>query len=143
MWSGCEIVTEGVTNSVHHVNLNDFASLVQGGDNLTYRILPSSLFVRVVPRLPVSDMTDSDRDGLPDAYEFHNNTNPWVADYEQAALRVVVDGRTNLQSVVDHCEPYAVVEIAQGTYSGPGWSNITLPPNPVLITGRGGVPVFR
>lgn len=143
MWSGCEIVTEGVTNSVHHVNLNDFASLVQGGDNLTYRILPSSLFVRVVPRLPVSDMTDSDHDGLPDAYEFHNNTNPWVADYEQAALRVVVDGRTNLQSVVDHCEPYAVVEIAQGTYSGPGWSNITLPPNPVLITGRGGVPVFR
>ena len=143
MWSGCEIVTEGVTNSVHHVNLNDFASLVQGGDNLTYRILPSSLFVRVVPRLPVSDMTDSDHDGLPDAYEFHNNTNPWVADYEQAALRVVVDGRTNLQSVVDHCEPYAVVEIAQGTYSGSGWSNITLPPNPVLITGRGGVPVFR
>jgi len=142
-WDGSEVVDEGTTGVVHVVDLDDYATTVIGPDDLLGRIPPKMLFVRVVPRLPPDDLRDSDGDGLPDMYEFHNGTNPWIPDYGLASHLVQVDPQTNLQSVVDGSVAYSVIEIQPGIYTDPGWGQIVLPEHPILLTGGNGLPVIR
>lgn len=142
IWSGLDTVTAGATNVTHAIPLAAVGAVQPGADGLLFEIPPSRLFVRVVPRLPVSDLRDSDGDGAPDIYEFHNDTNPWVKDYAQIR-KILADDRTPLRDALAASEPWSVIEIEPGCYSGAGWSMLELPPHPVLVSAGAGTAVIQ
>lgn len=142
VWSGLDTVTAGATNVTHAIPLAAVGAVQPGADGLLFEIPPSRLFVRVVPRLPVSDLRDSDGDGAPDIYEFHNDTNPWVKDYAQIR-KILADDRTPLRDALAASEPWSVIEIEPGCYSGAGWSMLELPPHPVLVSAGAGTAVIQ
>lgn len=61
-------------------------------------------FFRAAERIDPGDLRDTDRDGIPDAYELRNGTNPHVADYALAPKIVAggsgADGVTNLAAAL-------------------------------------------
>ena len=90
-------------------------------------------------------MDDPDGDGLPNVYELARGRNPWVHDYALVQKLIVGtnDTYTTISTALAASTPYSVIEIAPGMYSGMGWSGVTLPEHPVLITGTGKRPVIR
>lgn len=118
-WHGTEIVREKMTNALHGIDLDAF-TLPR----------PHCLFVCVVPRLPVSDLRDSDGDGLPDNYELHGGTNPWVKDADLVA-RTRLTSVVGLQEMLDKSAPYDIFELAPGEYELP--HGVTLPLHPVML----------
>ena len=118
-WHGVETVGENVTNTVHGIGLDDFALS-----------RPNRLFVCVVPRVPVSDLRDSDGDGLPDNYELHGGTNPWIKDADLAA-RTRLTSVVGLQGMLDQSAPYDVFEFEPGKYELS--QSVTLPTHPVML----------
>ena len=140
MWSGLDTVTAGATNVTHAIPLAAVGTVQPGADGLLFETPPSRLFVRVVPRLPVSDLRDSDGDGAPDIYEFHNDTNPWVKDYA-CVRRTTLDSVTNLQAVLDRVPPYSIIELAAGEYEL--YDSVHLPTNPVMLTAASPGAVIR
>lgn len=118
-WHGTEIVGEKRANALHGIDLDAF-TLPR----------PHCLFVCVVPRLPVSDLRDSDGDGLPDNYELHGGTNPWVKDADLVA-RTRLTSVVGLQEMLDKSAPYDIFELAPGEYELP--HGVTLPLHPVML----------
>ena len=106
---------------------------------------PSNHFYKVVVRESLTDMDDPDGDGLPNVYELARGRNPWVHDYALVQKLIVGtnDTYTTISTALAASTPYSVIEIAPGMYSGMGWSGVTLPEHPVLITGTGKRPVIR
>lgn len=84
---------------------------------------------------------DPDADGLPNVYEWHAGTDPCVPDWD-AAPKTRVGGTNAVSSLfcaLAASEPYDILEIAPGAYSGPDWCNIFMPDHPVMVTtGDGG-----
>lgn len=84
---------------------------------------------------------DPDADGLPNVYEWHAGTDPCVPDWD-AAPKTRVGGTNAVSSLfcaLAASEPYDILEIAPGVYSGPDWCNIFMPDHPVMVTtGDGG-----
>ena len=83
-----------------------------------------------------------DGDGLPDIYEWMNGTNPYVADYSSAP-RIVAGGEgaddpATLSAAFAASEPYSIIEIAPGVHEGSGWTGISFPAHPVLVTSPNG-----
>ena len=85
---------------------------------------------------------DLDEDGIPNVYEFHNDTNPRVPDSEDVPLLVVGEGDNGLLSLEDAFEqstPYSVIVVPDGLYQGPGWTGVWFPSHPILLTSENAV----
>ena len=135
-WSWCvdHSIAEGETNWTEQVDLADFAA----GTNPP----PAALFFKAALRVVPDDLRDSDRDGLPDVYEFHNGTHPYVPDYESAP-KITVGAARSLVDALRATTAYSIVEVETGNYSGSGWDGVTLPPHPVMITTAAGYAVIE
>lgn len=125
-WQLSHVVADGETNWI--------VTTTNNGAN--------SRFFKVVVRNSLVDMNDPDRDGLPNVYELANGTNPWVDDYALAP-RIFAGGTNensvaNLASAFAASEDYSIIEVAEGTHSGNGWTGLHLPAHPVLVTSPGG-----
>ena len=136
-WSWCvdHSIAEGETNWTEQVDLADFAA----GTNPP----PAALFFKAVLRVAPDDLRDSDRDGLPDVYEFHNGTHPYVPDYESAPKRVVVDSVPSLAAALAASEPYSVIELAGRTDYDLSGRSLDVPEWPVMVWCRDGYATIR
>lgn len=97
--------------------------------------MPNRLFVRMSERASENgDMRDRDVDGLPNVYEIHNGTNPYVADFERAPrISVPADCEyATLTNSLWSSSPYSIIEIKGEMYFD---ESIDLPGWPLLITG--------
>ena len=134
LWTLSHTVAQGETNAHFTVALADFAS----GTNL-----PGAMFFLLRDRAScASTMADADGDGLPDVYELHNGTNPYVADAALAPRLAVGGESTNtLRSALAASSPYSIISVAPGEYetSAP----IYMPPHPVMLVAEGGYAVVR
>ena len=106
---------------------------------------PSNSFYKAVVRDSFTDMDDPDCDGMPNVYELHHGTNPWMPDSSLVPKLTVGTNETytTISTALAASTPYSVIEIVPGMYSGTGWGGVTLPEHPVLITGSGKRPVIR
>ena len=136
-WTWCvdHSIAEGETNWTEQVDLADFAV----GTNPP----PAALFFKAVLRVVPDDLRDSDRDGLPDVYEFHNGTHPHVPDYESAPKRVVVDSVPSLAAALAASEPYSVIELVGRTDYDLSERSLAVPEWPVMVWCRDGYATIR
>ena len=119
-----------------------------GATNMSWTIenqSPSNSFYKAVVRDSFTDMDDPDCDGMPNVYELHHGTNPWMPDSSLVPKLTVGTNETytTISTALAASTPYSVIEIVPGMYSGTGWGGVTLPEHPVLITGSGKRPVIR
>jgi len=125
-WEAEHRIGEAETNWCVSVAISDFAT---GGTN------PPSLFFKSVLRQPPEDMRDTDNDGLPDVYEFHNGTNPFLSDYV-AAPKLTVGASADFQSLeaaFAASTNYSIIELATETFELD--DTLVLPSHPVMVTG--------
>lgn len=127
-----------ITNGVVAVDATNISWVLEGQ-------APSNYFYKVVLRNSLTDMGDHDGDGIPNVYELHHGTNPWIAD-STLVPKLTVGPSGSYATIADalaSSAPYSVIEIVPGMYSGAGWGGIKLPEHPVLVTGLGRRPVIR
>ncbi|MDO5317171.1 MAG: hypothetical protein Q4G65_00955 [bacterium] len=97
---------------------------------------PDVLFLKVGDRFSNAvTMDDFDRDGIPDVYELHHGTNPYVEDAERIPRLTVGSGGTygTLAAALAQSAAYSVVSLAGETFESS--TPIVLPPHPVLVEG--------
>lgn len=97
--------------------------------------MPAQLFVKMSERISENrDMADRDSDGSPNVYEIHNDTNPYIADFENAPKVVVPTDceYATFTNALWSSEPYSIIEIAGEMYFE---DSIDVPGWPLLITG--------
>ena len=98
--------------------------------------LPSMAFFSVQNRVQdATTMRDFDSDGIPDVYELHNGTNPYVPDAALVPRLFVggVGGYESLIDVLDASEPYSVIELSAGEHVLS--ESVVMPGHPILLTG--------
>lgn len=97
--------------------------------------MPQRLFVRMSERISENgDMCDRDSDGSPNVYEIHNDTNPYIADFENApkfSVPLNCDYAT-FTNVLWSSKPYSIIQIEGEMYFN---DSIDVPGWPLLITG--------
>ena len=97
--------------------------------------MPPQLFVRMSERISENgDMYDRDSDGSPNVYEIHNDTNPYIADFENA-LKIVVPPDCEYETFTNalwSSKPYSIIQIEGELYFD---DSIDVPGWPLLITG--------
>ncbi len=94
-------------------------------------------FYRARERADPDDMRDTDGDTIPDVYEIHNGTNPYIPDYASAPkLAVGPDGAfASIDDAVAASEPYSIVEIDPSvTYTVTNYTGTRIPQHPVMVT---------
>lgn len=144
------MASQSLTNSYYWVtNL----TLTAGCTNLDFVLtpmllcgatnFPPQMFFRIRERASTaSTMLDTDGDGLPDIYELHYGTNPYVPDYELAPKIVVGADAVSMPAALEASAPYSIIEIPSGETQVS--SSLVLPNHPVLVTGpRDGYAVLR
>ncbi len=97
---------------------------------------PDVLFLKAGDRFSNAvTMDDFDRDGIPDVYELHHGTNPYVKDAERIPRLTVGSGGTygTLAAALAQSAAYSVVSLAGETFESS--TPIVLPPHPVLVEG--------
>ena len=107
--------------------------------------VPAVMFFRVQDRNTcATTMRDADQDGIPDVYELHNGTNPYVPDSESAPRLTV--GRNgdyaSVEAALADSTAYSVISLGGETFmqSAP----VVMPSHPVLIEGpKSGYAVIR
>ena len=107
--------------------------------------VPAAMFFRVQDRNTcATTMRDADQDGIPDVYELHNGTNPYVPDSESAPRLTV--GRNgdyaSVEAALADSTAYSVISLGGETFmqSAP----VVMPSHPVLIEGpKSGYAVIR
>ena len=128
-WVLAHVVAPGETNVALSVPLAGFSE----GTNK-----PCAMFFRLQDRAScASTMADFDGDGLPDVYELHNGTNPYVADSALAPrIHAGGDSTNTIAAALAASGPYSIVSVAPGEYetSAP----IYMPPHPVMLVSEGG-----
>lgn len=126
-WIGCNDISPAQTNCQHFVNLSDFTS----GTNV-----PAAMFFSVSERSSTaSTMNDSDADGIPDVYEFHNDTNPYIADADtMPRLTVGTNAQyATIEAAVSASTNYSVIALSAETFNLN--QPLVLPAHPVLLEG--------
>lgn len=97
--------------------------------------MPTQLFVRMSERISENgDMYDRDSDGSPNVYEIHNDTNPYIADFENAPkIAVPLDcDYATFTNALWSSKPYSIIQIEGELYFD---NSIDVPDWPLLITG--------
>ena len=88
-------------------------------------------------------MRDFDGDGIPDVYELHNGTNPYIPDAALAPRIRVGSGAAyaDIQDALEASTNYSIVSIAPETFVA--HLPIELPAHPVMVAGEGGRATVR
>lgn len=106
---------------------------------------PDSVFVKVQDRgTCAATMADSDGDRLPDVYELHHGTNPYLDDFASVPkLTVGPDGAyATLDAALAASTNYSVLSLSAHTEVLA--ETVVMPPYPVMVTGpEGGYAVLR
>lgn len=135
-WIGCLDVSAGDTNAEFAVDLVSLPGVTNA---------PSAAFFRVVDRAScASTMVDSDGDGIPDVYELHNGTNPYVSDSASSpVLRVGAGGDyATIDAALADSREYSIIALSPGEQILS--SSLVMPDYPVMLTGPGdGYAVLR
>ena len=136
-WIGCQSVSGGDTNLDVAVELAGLPGAAGAA--------PSAAFFSVSDRAAsAATMRDWDGDGIPDVYELHNGTNPYVPDAALAPRLDVGAGGdyADLASALAASTNYSIVSLPAGEIHLP--DRIVMPGHPVLLTGPdGGYAVLR
>ena len=106
------------------------------------QVLTNHFFMTAV-RETLTSMHDQDGDGIPDAYELANGTNPWIPDYALAPKLTVGPSGTyaTVNDAIAATRPYSIIEIAAGEHVLT--STVTMPEYPVMITAEQPYAVLR
>ena len=135
-WIGCIDVSADDTNAEFAVDLVSLPGVTNA---------PSAAFFRVVDRAScASTMVDSDGDGIPDVYELHNGTNPYVSDSASSpVLRVGAGGDyATIDAALADSREYSIIALSPGEQILS--SSLVMPDYPVMLTGPGdGYAVLR
>ena len=107
--------------------------------------IPSAMFFTARDRFASAlTMSDADQDGMPDVYELHYGTNPYVADSELVP-RMTVGAHgdyATVEAALSASVPYSVLNLESETFEME--RRIVMPPHPVLLEGpRTGYAVLR
>lgn len=112
---------------------------------IAYPILASSLTVPAAMFFRVQDrntcaltMRDSDLDGIPDVYELHNGTNPYVPDSGSVPRLTVGQNGTyaSVEAALADSMAYSVIALGGETFVQS--KSLVMPSHPVLIEGPDG-----
>lgn len=140
----CIIDTLVATNLMAEWHWIDANRLETGDDATALLIVPQALGMEAMPRqlfVKMSDrvsengdMQDRDSDGSPNVYEIHNDTNPYIADFESAPkISVPVNCEyATFTNALWSSSPYSIIEIKGEMYFD---DSIDIPGWPLLITG--------
>ena len=107
-WIGSESVPSGTTNLTFAVS----------SEKLDLSAMPEALFFRVAERIGFnSNMDDFDGDGLPNLYELHHDTNPYVPDAALAPRLSVgtPGGYGSLKDALAASSAFSIVMSRRGT----------------------------
>lgn len=83
------------------------------------------------PVNPGDALSDLNGSGLPAIYEFHQASAP-------ASTPAVLSGDATIQQLIDTAPDFGVIELPDGIYSGPGFSDLVLTGKNLLITSANG-----
>ena len=97
--------------------------------------LPPALFASVTERAEACEtMDDPDGDGVPNRFEFHHGTNPYVPDaYRIQTLDCTNTNLSTLKTVLANSAEYSIINLPTGTIDAA--ESICMPPHPVLLSG--------
>ena len=126
-WIGCQSVAAGETNLEVSVVLASLPGVTNA---------PTAAFFRVADRATdAATMRDRDGDGIPDIYELHNGTNPYMPDAAFAPRLIVGAGGdyADLVAALAASTNYFIVSLPAGEFQLPNW--IVMPEHPVMVTG--------
>ena len=117
-----------------------------GATNISWTLenqSPSNYFYKVVLRDSLTDMDDPDYDGIPNVYELHHDTNPWVPDSILVPKLTVGtnDFYASISAALAASTPYSVIEIAPGEYELS--SPVVVPSHPIMVTAAKPYTVIR
>ena len=127
-WIGCHMVAAGETNLEVEVSCQQFAPSSTN--------MPAAAFFLVADReTSATTMGDADGDGIPDVYELHNGTNPYVPDSEDVdRLTVGADcDYPTVSAALAASTNYSVVALSAGEHVLSG--SLVMPGHPVMLTG--------
>ncbi len=106
----------------------------------------SNHFYKVVVRDTFTDMDDPDCDGVPNVYELHHGTNPWVADASLVPrLTVGPEGTfATIAAAVAESEDYSVIELDPSVrHDLTDYLGVQIPQHPILLTTTNAYAVVR
>ena len=136
-WIGAADVQPPATNLEVEVLYSQFAPSATN--------MPFAAFFRVSDRAScATSMSDSDGDGIPDVYELHNGTNPYVPDYALVPKLTVGAGGDyqTVAAALAASTNYSIVTLAAGEHVLS--DSLVMPSHPVMLTGpENGYAVLR
>lgn len=124
-WLANTTVASGMTNCVFDVP----------ADSPAVPFSSSRLYKASLRESAATTMADVDLDGIPDVYELHLGTNPYVDDWDSAP-RIAVSNSASLGEALNNSDPYTIIELDADEMVLQ--SAQTMPPTPVLVTGPRG-----
>ncbi len=134
-WIDSAVVNSTVSNIVFSIDTGGFAVDTNRS---------SAVFLKVADRKSnCSTMADWDGDGLPDVYEYHNGTNPYIPD-AVLAPRLTVGSSGNYESIQEALAAstnYSVISLAPETFEET--SPIKMPRHPVMLVCEDGYAVIK
>ena len=135
-WIAGFSVGSGATNWTPTV---DTSCLAVGTENY-----PPTLFFSSAVRADPGDLRDTDGDTIPDAYEVHNGTNPYVPDYIDAhKLTVGPSGLyADISSALAASTAYSIIELDAMKMHVVGYMGVRMPQHPVMICAPPGPPAI-
>ena len=124
-WTACQTTASTTTNCTFTV----------APSTLGLTELPPTLFARVTERNEACEtMDDPDGDGVPNRFEFHHGTNPYVPDaYRIETLDCTNANLSTLKTVLANSSDYSIINLPAGTIDTA--ESIVMPPHPVLLSG--------
>ncbi len=103
---------------------------------------PPAMFFSASVRVAPDDLRDTDGDTIPDAYEVHNGSNPYVPDYALVPkLAVGPSGMyADISSALDASTAYSIIELAAADMHAVGYMGVRMPQHPVMVCAPPGPP---
>ncbi len=119
-----ELATDTETNWMEIVDTSAIAGVSR----------PPTMFFSASVRITPDDLRDTDGDSIPDAYEIHNDGNPYVPDYGSSfKLRVdPSEGYPTIASALAASTNYSIIEL-DSSFVHDVASAVPVPAHPVMI----------